>query len=189
MVLLRWVDAPPVDASDAEITAYYGDLDGHSGLATLQILVWGTIGFLWFIGVLRDKIGPDEPKLFGTVFLGGGILLAALMFVGSALFAAPLVLVEESGRAIDPDAVAMTRTLGRIVLGVIAPRIASVFIFSLSGLAIRTGAMPKWFVVVSYATGIVMFQNITFTSPSVFLFPAWMLFASTVLLVRGRDSN
>ena len=184
VVLARWLDAPAVDASDAEIREYYSQVDGLSGAGSLQILAWATIAFLWFIGVIRDKIGPDEPKMFGTVFFGGGIILAVLMCVGSAAFAAPLVLVEESDRAVDPDVVAMTRTLARITLGVFAPRIASLFIFSLSGLSLRTGAMPRWFVFASYAIGVVLFLNVTFTSPSIFVFPAWMVLASAVLLVH-----
>ena len=184
VVLVRWLDAPKIDASDAEIREYYAAVDSWNGLASLQILVWATIAFLWFIGVIRDKIGPVEPKLFGTVFFGGGIILAVLMFIGSAAFAAPMILVEESDRGVDPDVVAMTRTIARIVLGVFAPRIASLFIFSLSGLSLRTGAMPRWFVFVSYAIGVALFVNVTFYSPNVYVFPGWMLLASAVLLVH-----
>ncbi len=184
VVLGRWLDTPAIDATDAEITEFYADPGGLGGLASLQILVWSTIAFLWFIGVIRGRIGRDEPKLFGTVFLGGGILLAVLILIGSSLFAAPAVLAEETDRAVDPDVVAMTRTLARIVMGVIAPRMASLFIFSLSGLALRTGALPRWLVVVSYATGVALFVNVTFATPSIFVFPGWMVLVSLVLLVR-----
>ncbi|MDH4280055.1 MAG: hypothetical protein OEW83_18440 [Acidimicrobiia bacterium] len=182
VVMTRWLDAPSIEASDSEILEYYADPEGLSGLASLQILVIATIGFLWFVGVIRGRIGDAEPKLFGTVFFGGGILLAVLMFIGSAAFAAPLVLVEETGRAVDPDTVAMSRILARIVLGVFAPRIGSLFIFSLSTLALRTEALPRWLILVSYAVGVAMFLNVTMASPNVYVFPAWMALVSVVLL-------
>ena len=76
----------------------------------------------------------------------------------------------------------MTRTLAQIVLGVFAPRIGSLFIFSLSTLALRTGALPRWLILVSYAVGVAMFVNITMASPNVYMFPAWMALVSIVLL-------
>lgn len=185
IVLTRWLESPDIDASDAEIREYYGSVEGLSGVASLQILVWATIAFLWFIGVIRDKIGQVEPKLFGTVFFGGGIILAVLMFVGSAAFATPYIMLEESDRAVDPDVVTTTRTMASIVLGVFAPRIAALFIFSLSGLSLRTGAMPRWFIFLSYAIGVVLFVNITFASPSIYIFPTWLVVASVALLIRN----
>jgi hypothetical protein len=75
-------------------------------------------------------------------------------------------------------------------MGVFAPRIASLFIFSLSGLSLRTGAMPRWFVFVSYAIGVVLFVNVTFSSPGIYVFPAWMVLASVVLLIhRPSDAQ
>jgi hypothetical protein len=32
------------------------------------------IAFLWFIGVIRDRIGAREDRFFATVFLGSGLL-------------------------------------------------------------------------------------------------------------------
>ena len=98
--------APSVDATDAQIISYYaGPGVGSSALVLLQVIVVATIAFLWFIGVVRGRLGDVEPKLFGTVFLGGGILLAGVVVVGTAALAAPSVLVAAGGRAPDPGAV------------------------------------------------------------------------------------
>ena len=40
--------------------------------------------------------------------------------------------------------------LARIMLGVFSPRIASLFVFSMSASALRTGAMPRWLAALSY---------------------------------------
>ena len=36
----------------------------------LNLLPFAEIAFLWFIGVVRDRIGEGEDRLFATVFLG-----------------------------------------------------------------------------------------------------------------------
>ncbi len=180
------IDLPPLDASDAEIVAHYVEVDGVlSVLVHLQLLTFATIGFLWFVGVIRHRIGAAEPKLFGTVFFGSGIMLAVLLFVGIAVGAAPAVLVGEADRMVDPDVAATTRTIARIILGVVTPRIASLFILSMSTLALRTGALPKWLIVASYLTGIANLVNVTFASPNVYVFPVWMTVVSVYLLVAA----
>jgi hypothetical protein len=39
----------------------------------LNLLPFAGIAFLWFIGVLRDRIGAYEDRFFATVFLGSGL--------------------------------------------------------------------------------------------------------------------
>jgi len=188
VALAGLLDIPDPGATDAEILSHYEDLAGsHRALAYLQVLVVATIAFLWFVGVIRHRIGVREQKLFGTVFLGGGILLAGLLFVGLAAAATPAVLVGETDRMVDPDVATSTRVTARILLSVFAPRIASVFIFSTSTLALRTGAMSRWFIWLSLLTGAAILVNVTFAEPSVYVFPIWMAAMSLYLLVLAKD--
>jgi hypothetical protein len=185
VVLASMLDAPPLDASDAEINEYY--LNVTEGLAAadgVELLAVATIGFLWFIGVIRNRVGKAEPKLFGTVFLGSGILFAAVLFAGVAALAAPAVLATETDRVVDPDVAAMARSMARILLGAVAPRIGSVFVFSFSTLALRTGALPRWVLVVSYLAGTFMFVSVTLATLPLYLFPGWVAFVSVVLLLH-----
>ena len=43
----------------------------------LNLIPFAGIAFLWFIGVLRDRIGDREDRFFATVFLGSGLLFVA----------------------------------------------------------------------------------------------------------------
>src|SRR5262252_8980670 len=36
----------------------------------LNLVPFGGIAFFWFIGVVRDRIGPRENRFFASVFLG-----------------------------------------------------------------------------------------------------------------------
>lgn len=176
---------PAVDATDAEIAHFYADPDtGLNALVLLQILVVATIGFLWFIGVVRSRIGEHEPKLFDTVFFGGGVLMAGLIFLGTAALATPSVLVEAGAKTPDPGAASMMRAFAVTVLSVFVPRIATLVMFATATLARKTGALPRWLIFVTYAVGIGEFVNVTISRPTIYVVPAWIALVSIVLLIR-----
>lgn len=177
--------APGIGAGDAEILEYYGDpSNGTAAMVWLQVLVLSTVAFLWFVGVVRGRLGDREPRLFGTVFLGSSILLASLVFAGSALLAAPAVLVSAGDRVPDPEVVSVTRAGAGAALGIFAPRIATLVMFSTASLGRATGALPRWLVWLTYALGVFAFVNVTIASPSVYMVPIWIGLVSIVLLVR-----
>jgi hypothetical protein len=51
----------------------------------LNLVPFAGIAFLWFVGVLRDRIGEREDRFFATVFLGSGLLFVAMIFVSAAI--------------------------------------------------------------------------------------------------------
>jgi hypothetical protein len=177
------LDAPGPGAGDEEIRQYYAASSGSAALVWLQVLVVSTIAFMWFVGVVRGRVGDREPRLFGTVFFGASILLAILLFSGAALLAAPSVMAD-AGRTPDPDVVSMTRTAAAVLLGTFAPRIATLVMFSTAALGRVTGALPRWLVWVTYLVGAIEFVNVSLATPSLLLVPAWIIVVSIQLLVR-----
>jgi hypothetical protein len=49
-----------------------------------ELVPFAGIAFLWFMGVVRNRIGQYEDRFFSTVFLRSGLLFVATLFVGSA---------------------------------------------------------------------------------------------------------
>ena len=49
----------------------------------LNLVPFAGIAFLWFIGVLRDRLGELEDRFFATVFLGSGLLFLAMLFASA----------------------------------------------------------------------------------------------------------
>ena len=177
--------APGIGAADREIADFYADpANGTAALVWLQVLVFSTIAFLWFVGVVRGRIGDREPKLFGTVFLGASILLAALLFLGATLLAAPAILVAVADEAPDPDSTSLLRAAAAVVLSVFLPRVATLVMFSTASLGRATGGLPRWLVLVTFGIGLFELVNVTVATPTVFLVPAWIALVSVVLLVR-----
>jgi hypothetical protein len=78
------------------------ETNGRTISLALNLVPFAGIAFLWFIGVIRDRLEDLEDRLFATVFLGSGLLFMALTFVGAALaggllssyLVAPSALVE-----------------------------------------------------------------------------------------------
>lgn len=176
---------PGIGAPAEEVERFAADpANATAVVAWLQVLVFSTIAFLWFVGVVRGRIGDREPKLFGTVFFGASILLAALLFVGATLLAAPSLQIALAGTTPDPEAAALLRAAAAGVLSIFLPRIAMLVMFSTASLGRATGALPRWLVIATYAIGVFELVNVTVDAPTVFLVPAWIAVVSVVLLVR-----
>lgn len=94
-----------------------------------------TLAFLWFVGVVRSRLGRSENLLVGTVFIGGSVLMAVLMLIGAAAVAAPAFLLHVGGQVPDPGGAALLRSEGVIILAVFAPRVATLVMFSSASLS------------------------------------------------------
>jgi len=63
---------------------------GHVITLSLHLVPFAGLAFLWFIGVLRNRMGASEDQFFGTVFLGSGLLFVASLFAATAVAGAVL---------------------------------------------------------------------------------------------------
>jgi hypothetical protein len=65
-------------------TDWLAEGSGEIGLA-LSLLPFAGIAFLWFMGVLRDRMGYLEDQFFSTLFFGSGLLYLAMTFATAAI--------------------------------------------------------------------------------------------------------
>ena len=141
------------------------------------------ITFLWFVGVVRDRLGQLEDRFFSSVMFGSGLLFLAMIFVATA-FAGGLLAVARG--PVDP----FERTIigfGQEVMvqisGVYALRMAGVFMISLGTIWLRTGLMPRWVVIGTYLPAAILLFVASVTVWVTLLFPAWVGAISIVILV------
>ena len=179
---------PGLGATNEEIARYYADPGRTDDVGFLLALITvGSIAYLWFVGVIRSRLGYREIRLVGTVFFGASVLFTALLMVASSALAAPALLVEVGGQAPDPGAVALLRAFNAGILAVFAPRVATLVMFSTATLARRAGVWPRWLVIGTYVVGVVEFVNVTVATPMVYVFPAWIAVVSLVVIVRHPE--
>ena len=181
VVLLQW--ALPAASSDPG--AWVDDPARRKAVSlSLQLLPFAGIAFLWFIGVLRDRIGEGEDRFFATVFLGSGLLFVAMFFASGAIAAGLVTTAAESTSAarlgsLWPFGRRSTATLATVY----GLRMAAVFTMSASTLAMRLRLVPRWLVLLGYATAAVLLFGVGLVPWLELLFPAWVLVLSTYILI------
>jgi hypothetical protein len=157
-------------------------------LVALNLLPFAAIAFLWFIGVVRDRIGAGEDRLFATVFLGSGLLFVALMLSAGAVAGGLLFTADDNAiAASQPGIWAFGRRITNTLLNVYAMRMAAVFITATTTLAVRLRLVPRWLAVVGYLTAAALLLTVGVIPWLELLFPAWVFaFSVHILIVTIR---
>src|SRR5580693_10001271 len=88
----------------------------------LNLVPFAGIAFLWFIGVLRDRIGEREDRFFATVFLGSGVLFVAMLFVTAAVAGGLFAAASRSSGPPGPDVLVLGRDITGLLLNVYSMR-------------------------------------------------------------------
>jgi hypothetical protein len=149
----------------------------------LGLLPFAGIAFLWFMGVLRDRMGVHEDRFLATVFLGSGLLFLAMTFSSSAATGSLLIAYEATPeKFMDSGIYTFARTLGYELANVYALRMAGVFMFSTCTLAIRIGTFPRWMAFLGYALGLFLLLSIGRFGWAPLVFPLWTLVISVYVL-------
>jgi len=189
-ISLLLLNSPPDPAApDSEVIAWYSDSANRALLILgLSLSVVSAISFLWFVAVIRRRVGDREDKFFATVFLGSGILLTGIMLVGSATLASGAVTADlADGRVPDASVLNALNGLGTGLLLLVLLRIQAVFVVSTSTLALRSNAFSRWLSYLGYGIALVMFFIPILTEPIGLAFPIWVGTLSIALLVRKSD--
>jgi hypothetical protein len=156
----------------------------------LNLIPFAGIAFLWFVGVLRDRLGAFEDRFFATVFLGSGLLFVGNLFASAATTTA-LVAAIAAGNIHLPhsETYYLARRLSYTFLNVFAIKMAGVFIFSLCTMALRTAILPRWVAYSGFGCSLVMLIVITSWGWIALLFPSWTLVASAYILLSCRPGE
>ena len=157
----------------------------------LALVPFAGIAFLWFIGVVRDRVGEAEDRFFATVFLGSGMLFVAMLFASAAVAAAlGAVAHDQAGALLTSGAWDLGRHLSHDLLVVYAMRMAAVFMIATSTILRRTGNGPPWLTASGYASAVLILLTAGFIPWIELLFPAWLFVLSVHILkasfARGR---
>jgi len=187
LVLVR--TAGPADPEDAE--QWLTDGSRHDAvLLGLGLVPFAGIAFLWFVGVVRDRIGEAEDRFFATAFLGSGLLFVGMIFAASAVAGGLIAAAEQNAdRLLSSGAWELGRETTYELMVVYAMRMAAVCVLAISTILLRTRLAPRWLVASGYAIAVVLLLTVGSFAWVELLFPAWILALSVYVLVtsfRGR---
>jgi hypothetical protein len=149
----------------------------------LNLVPFAGVAFLWFVGVLRDRLGACEDQFFATVFLGSGFLLLAMLFVAAAVVSAIIVAFRAA-----PDALVHSATfhfgrgLAYGMINIYLVKTAAVFMITTSTIAIYTRLMPRWLAIVGFIIAAALLIGSSYFDLSLLVFPLWVLLVSLTIL-------
>ena len=158
----------------------------------LNLVPFAGIAFLWFIGVLRDRLGEREDRFFATIFLGSGLLFLAMLFASAAVAGATLRMGGAGpGMRIDSVLYTFGRTVTYELMNVYALRMAAVFMISTCMLSLRTGIVPRWMAYVGMLLALFLLFSLGSFDWAPLVFPLWVLLISVHLLLAnlGRSRS
>ena len=149
----------------------------------LSLVPIAGIAFLWFIGVIRDRMGQLEDRFFSSVFLGSGLLYLAMTFVSAAMAGGLL-----ASYALEPDKLiasgvyVYSRAVISRITNVYSIRMAGVFMISLGTISIRTRILHRGLAFLTYALALFLLLSIGLSVWVTLIFPGWVLIVSIYIL-------
>jgi hypothetical protein len=149
----------------------------------LGLMPFAGIAYLWFIGVVRDRLGDFEDKFFSTVFFGSSLVFIGLVFIATAIAGGILTTYQLIDRGTpDITVILFARALMLHISSVYALRMAGVTMISLGTIWMRTGLMPRWLAVVTFSLALVLLVVVNYSPWFTLAYPAWVTLISLYIL-------
>src|SRR5690349_3830361 len=196
LIVILWLIRRSVPADPLDTGAWVATESRTVALA-LNLVPFAGVAFLWFIGVLRDRLGHQEDRFFATVFFGSALLFLATLFIAAAILGALML-----SYAAHPDAFAksstffLARAVTYVIMNVYAIKMAAVFMISTSTVVIYTGIAPLWIALLGYTLALILLLGSYLVSWSFMVLPIWVFLISVCILIDnfrqkkpGRSQN
>jgi hypothetical protein len=151
----------------------------------LNLTPFAGIAFLWFIGVLRDRLGQLEDRFFATVFLGSGLLFLGMLFVASAILGGILTaFAAKPEELIGSATFQFARAAVYATVNIYMVKMAGVFMITTSTIALYTAIAPRWLAILGYALALLLLFGGYYISWSFLIFPMWVVLISVCILAE-----
>jgi hypothetical protein len=181
-LLRRSVPDDPLD------TGAWIATESDAVVVALNLVPFAGIAFLWFIGVLRDRLGEQEDRFFATVFFGSSLLFLAMLFAAAAIAGAVMLLAfnaSEPDQLINSPIFHFARATVYIIANAYAVKMACVFMISTSTVVIRTEIAPRWIAILGFVLACVLLVGSYYMSWSIAVLPFWVFLLSIHILIHN----
>ena len=156
----------------------------------LNLVPFAGIAFLWFIGVVRDRLGKDEDRFFATVFLGSGLLFLAMLFTSAVVGGVVIgIFGANPGMRVDSGLYTFGRTIIYETMNVYTMKMAGVFMISTCTLSLRTGIIPRWMAFLGLGLALFLLLSLGFLYWVPLVFPLWVLLISVHILLENLGGS
>jgi hypothetical protein len=176
---------PDTDAAPAQALAFFA---GHHKAILLGTFLYmlGTLFFLWFLGLVRARIGPAEgrERRISSIAYAAGIVLAGTQLLMPAVHAAGAINHEH----LSPDAAQVYLGLGAAFFYA-SELAAAVFLLATGLVSLSARAFPTWLAWASIVLGVLLLIPPIGWAALLYAFPLWLIVVSVLLWTRSRSGS
>jgi len=189
LLSILWLLRTSIPADPLEPGAWLADTRAIT--VALNLVPFAGVAFLWFIGVLRDRLGQLEDRFFASVFFGSAVLFLAMLFAAAAVIGAIVLVasISEPNELISSATFRFARAASYIIMNVYAIKMAAVFMISTSTVVIRTGIAPRWIAFLGFLLAVILLIGSFFINWSIAVFPSWVFLISVYILADNLGGN
>jgi hypothetical protein len=190
LLSILWLLRTSIPADPLEPGAWLAT-DTRAVTVALNLVPFAGVAFLWFIGVLRDRLAQLEDRFFATVFFGSGLLFLAMLFAAAAVIGAIVLVASVSTpqELMNSATFRFARAASYIIANVYAIKMAAVFMISTSTVVIRTGIAPRWIAFLGFLLALILLMGSFFISWSFAVLPFWVFLISVYILIDNLGGN
>ena len=171
----------------ADVTEAWLEATSQSVRLAIALVPFAGIAFLWFTGVIRDLLGTREDQFFSTVFLGSGLIFVATLFVWASIAGAIYgTFAAAASQIVDAVVYIFGFKLMNEIMGNFTLRMAGVYMLSIGTIWLRTKALPRWLIILTYIVALSFLFLAGFIRYMRFIFPGWVFLVSVYILVANR---
>jgi hypothetical protein len=183
LLFIFWLLRVSVPADPMEHGAWL-TTNSRGVAAAINLVPVAGIAFLWFIGVLRDRLGEREDRFFATVFFGSAMLFLAMLFAAAAVAGAIILAfaAQPTNELITSPSFHFARAFAYNLLNVYATMAAGVFMISTSTVAIYTEFAPRWLALLGYVLALILLLGSHYITWGFVVLPVWVFMISVYIL-------
>ena len=175
--------------TDEKILAYYaksGNQNKH--IAGFFMVPAACLLFIWFLSLLRQRLGRREGGVGTLTALGygAGIAATALWVVSDSLFASAAFAADDTDKFhLDPNTY---RILQDSAYGVwfSGTTVAALTVTATAVVALRSGLLPKWIAWLSFPVALTML--VAFFFIPFLIMCGWILVVAATFLLRKEEA-
>jgi hypothetical protein len=178
-LVLIWITVPFDPLEDGSLLS----ANWNKVSLALNLVPFAGIAFLWFIGVVRDRLGQAEDRFFATVFLGSGLLFLAMLFASTAVAGGTIRMYGMApSQIVESGLYTFGRTVTNEIMNVFTMKMAGVFMMTTCTLSLRTRILPRWMVILGFILALFLLLSLGFINWASIVFPLWILLISVHFL-------
>lgn len=188
--VIFWLLRISIPADPLEPGAWLARNSSAVSLA-LNLMPFAGVAFLWFVGVLRDRMGSMEDRFFATLFFGGALLFLAMLFSAGAIVGAIILTFSANpGGMSDSVTFHFGRAVAYNLMNVYANKMAGLFMISTSVVTLCAGLVPRWIAYLGFVLALVLLFGGHYISWNFLALPVWVFLVGVCILIDSfRDMH